>query len=157
LIIKIGPLGSKLILWGAILFLAGLVQGGLIPFFFNPRMALSAHLAAVQSGMALMIFGVVWELLTLQEKWLKIAYSSVLASMYLVWLSITMSAIFGASKALPMAGKGFSASSLVENSVLITVYLGAGLGVLSGILIVLGLLGLTRTKNNITKRSTWTP
>jgi len=109
-------------------------------------MGLSAHLAAVQSGMALMIFGVVWELLTLQEKWLKIAYSSALASMYLVWISITMSAIFGASKALPMAGKGFSASSLVESSVLITVYLGAGLGILSGILIVLGLFGLARTK-----------
>jgi hydroxylaminobenzene mutase len=61
---------KTLILFGAVLFLIGLGQGGLIPFFTNPRMALSAHLAAVQSGMALMIFGVIWALVVLPEKWL---------------------------------------------------------------------------------------
>jgi hydroxylaminobenzene mutase len=61
---------KTLILFGAVLFLIGLCQGGLIPFFINSRMALSAHLAAVQSGMALMIFGVIWTLVALPEKWL---------------------------------------------------------------------------------------
>ncbi|MFV1872090.1 MAG: hypothetical protein ACMZ64_02015 [Oleiphilus sp.] len=146
MIIKIGPLGGKLIFWGATLFLIGLIQGGLIPHFLNPRMALSAHLAAVQSGMALMIFGVVFELLSLKEKWLKAAYLFGLLSMYLVWFSITLSAIFGASKALPMAGQGFSASHLIETLVLITVYTGAGLGILSSLLIVLGLSRFVQTK-----------
>ena len=68
MIIKIGPIGSKLIFWGAALFLIGLIQGGLIPYFMNTRMALSAHLAAVQSGMALMIFGIIFELISLKEK-----------------------------------------------------------------------------------------
>jgi len=146
LTIKIDPLGGKLIFWGAVLFLIGLIQGGLIPAFMNTRMALSAHLAAVQSGMALMIFGIIWELLSLKEKWLNVAYWSGLASMYLVWLSITLSAIFGASKALPMAGKGFSASYLVEVSVVITVYTGAALGILSSLLIVLGLSRFVQAK-----------
>lgn len=144
--IHIGPLGGKLIFWGAALFLIGLLQGGLIPYFMNPRMALSAHLAAVQSGMALMIFGVIWELLSLNEKWRKIAYWSGLLSMYLVWFSITLSAVFGASKALPMAGEGFSASFLIETAILLIVHAGAGLGILSGVLIVLGLSHLLGLK-----------
>ena len=137
--IQIGPLGGKLIFWGAALFLIGLLQGGLVPYFVNPRMALSAHLAAVQSGMALMIFGLIWELLSLQDKYLKITYWSGFLSMYLIWFSITLSAIFGASKALPMAGQDFSANELIETLVLVIVYAGAGLGILSGALIVFGL------------------
>ena len=104
--IKIDPLGGKLIFWGAVLFFIGLVQGGLVPYFLNPRMALSAHLAAVQSGIALMVFGALWELLSLKEKWKEVAYWTGLRSMYLIWFSITLSAIFGASQALPMAGRG---------------------------------------------------
>ena len=58
--IEIKPLGRQLIILGVVLFLIGLIQGALIPFFHNPRMALSAHLAAVQSGMAMVIFGIIW-------------------------------------------------------------------------------------------------
>ena len=146
LTITISPLGGKLVFWGATLFLFGLIQGGIIPYFLNARMALSAHLAAVQSGMALMIFGVIWELLALKEKWLKVTYWSGLLSMYLVWFSITLSAIFGASKALPMAGQGFSASYFVETFILITVYAGAGLAIVASLLIVLGLWRFVQTK-----------
>ena len=138
--------GKKLILFGAILFLVGLIQGGLIPFFTSPRMALSAHLAAVQSGMALMIFGVIWQLVHLKGKWLNITYWSALLSMYLIWLSITISAIFGASKALPIAGQGFSASYFVEMLVLIIVYIGAALGIASGVLFVCGVSRCIQTK-----------
>ena len=137
--IQIGPTGKKLIFWGAVLFLIGLFQGALIHYFLNPRMALSAHLAAVQSGMTLMIFGLIWQLLILKEVWLKITYYSGVASMYLIWLSITISAIFGASQALPQAGKGFSTSQFIEVSVSATIYTGSGLAILSGLLIVLGL------------------
>lgn len=125
--------------WGAVLFLVGLLQGALIPYFLNPIMALSAHLAAVQSGMALMIFGLIWGVLSLEEKWLKVAYYSSIAGMYLVWLAITLSAALGASKALPMAGKGFSSTHFSETAVELIVYAGAGLGVMSAAIIVLGL------------------
>lgn len=137
--IQIDSLGKKLIFWGAILFLVGLLQGALIPYFLNPRMALSAHLAAVQSGMALMIFGLIWGVLALEEKWLKVACYSSIAGMYLVWLAITLSAALGASKALPMAGKDFSSNPLSEAVVELIVYAGAGLGVISTVVIVLGL------------------
>ena len=59
--------------------------------------------------------------------------------MYLVWAAITLSAVLGASRALPMAGKGFSSTSFNETVVELTVYIGAGLGVISVAFIVLGL------------------
>lgn len=137
--IHICSLGRKLIFFGAVLFLIGLLQGALIPYFLNPRMALSAHLAAVQSGMALMILGLIWGLLSLEEKWLKIACYSSIAGMYLVWLAITLSAALGASKALPMAGKGFSSTPFSETAIELIVYAGAGLSVISTALVVFGL------------------
>ena len=137
--IQICTAGKKLIFLGAVLFLIGLFQGALIHYFLNTRMALSAHLAAVQNGMALMIFGLIWQLLILKGIWLKTAFYSTVASMYMIWVSITISAIFGASNALPQAGKGFSATQLIENSVSVIIYTGSGLAILSGILIVLGL------------------
>jgi hydroxylaminobenzene mutase len=143
--IQISSLGKKLVFWGAVLFLLGLLQGALIPYFLNPRMALSAHLAAVQSGMALMIFGLIWGALALEEKWFKVAYYSSIASMFLVWFAISLSAVFGASRALPMAGKGFSSTLLIETVVELVVYIGAGSGVISITVIVFGLYkGLDR-------------
>ena len=146
--VQISNSGKKLIFWGAVLFLFGLLQGALIPYFLNPRMALSAHLAAVQSGMALMIFGLIWSALALGEKWLKVAYYSSIASMYLVWIAITLAAVLGASKALPMAGKGFSSTHLNETAVELIVYVGASFGVISIVVIVVGLYkGLNKSNS----------
>ena len=145
--IQINETGKKIIFCGALLFLLGLLQGALIPYFLNPRMALSAHLAAVQSGMALMIFGVIWEILVLKEKWLTVTYYTSIASMYLVWFAITLSAVIGASKALPMAGKGFSTTNNNEVVVELIVYIGAGCGVVSSVLIVIGLYAALNKSN----------
>ena len=144
--IQVGKTGKKLIFWGAVLFLLGLLQGALIPYFLNSRMALSAHLAAVQSGMALMIFGLAWGILVLEEKWLKVAYYCGISGMYLVWFAITLAAALGASKALPLAGAGFSSTRLNETLVEVIVTAGAGLGTISTVLIVWGLYkGLSKT------------
>lgn len=144
--IQITGLGKKLIFFGAVLFLLGLFQGVLIPFFYNPRMALSGHLAAVQSGMALMIFGLIWGLLVLKEKWLKLAYYLSIISMYLIWFAITISATFGASKSLPIAGEGFSSSCFIEGVVSLLLYIGSASGVVFIVLIVLGLYkGFTKS------------
>ena len=59
------PDGLHLIFAGALLFVIGLFGGLLIPAFKNKRMGLSGHLAAVQSGIAIMIFGIIWALVDL--------------------------------------------------------------------------------------------
>ncbi len=137
--IEISMHGKKLILWGMILFFIGLLEGAAIPYFQNPRMALSAHLAAVQSGMALVIFGIVWAMLNLRDTWSKLACYSAISGMYVVWIAITLGAILGASKALPIAGSGYSATPTGEAVVQIIVTAGAGLVLLSTGLIVFAL------------------
>lgn len=57
----------QLLIFGALLFLFGLLNGAVIPSFTNPRMGLSAHLAGVQNGMVLLLFGLLWPYLTLSN------------------------------------------------------------------------------------------
>lgn len=49
--------GHYLLVNGMLLFILGLLNGLVIPFFKNKRMGLSAHLAGVQNGMVLLLFG----------------------------------------------------------------------------------------------------
>ena len=144
--IEITDQGKRLIISGAVLFLIGLLQGFTIPFFENSRMALSAHLAAVQSGMALMIFGIIWSMLTLKPTHLRMAYYASIASMYLIWIAITLAAMTGASNSLPIAGEGFSAAATYELATDILLYVGAVAGLISGALIVTGLIRNFREK-----------
>ena len=137
--IEITQLGKKLIILGLVLFLIGLIQGALIPYFNNPRMALSAHLAAVQSGMAMAIFGLIWALVNLKEGAIKVAYYTNIIGLYAVWFAITLGSVLGASRALPIAGRGFSAAPTAETVVELLVTSGAVITVVSVSLIVLGL------------------
>ncbi len=132
--------GKSLIVAGAILFLLGLLQGVGIPMFRNRRMALSGHLGAVQSGMALMLFGLVWSLLELEQTWSQAALIASIVSYYLIWMGITLAAITGASKALPIAGQGFSAGKIPEYAVTVVETIGVVLALISGFLIVWGLI-----------------
>ncbi len=59
--------------------------------------------------------------------------------MHSIWFAITLAAIVGASKALPIAGAGFSSTLFSELIVETIVTVGAGLGVVSSGLIVFGL------------------
>lgn len=137
--ININRSGLQLVFSGCFLFLIGLLQGGIVAEFTNSRMALSAHLAAVQSGMALMIFGTIWCLVRLGPLNERIARLSGIIGMYLVWLAITMAAVNGASRALPIAGSGYQGSQIDELYVSVAVYLGAGLAIVAVTLIAIGL------------------
>ena len=132
-------MGRNLIFLGMLLFLIGLLQGALIPHFHNPRMALSAHLAAVQSGMAMAIVGLIWKLVRLGKSLLKVAYFTNIAGIYTVWIAISLAAALGASRALPIAGHGFAASPINETLVEALVTLGAVITTVSALLVVAGL------------------
>lgn len=129
----------QLLFWGMLLFFFGLIQGGLIQTVTNPRMALSAHLAAVQSGMALMIFGLLWRYVQLSAGQLKVALVTGVASMYLIWIALTFASVVGAGGATPIAGAGFSASPAQETLFEVVIALGALFGLVSGLLLVIGL------------------
>lgn len=50
-------MGHRLIRWGVLLFLLGLVTGLMGPLFANPRMGLSSHLEGLMNGMFLALLG----------------------------------------------------------------------------------------------------
>ena len=101
----------------------------------------------VQSGMAMVIFGLIWGMVILKEGLLKLAYYTNILGMFLVWLAISLASILGTSRALPIAGQGFSASKIAEASVEIIVVTGSVSMVVSVSLIVVGLFkGLKESK-----------
>ena len=99
---------------GMLLFILGLLNGLVIPLFKNKRMGLSAHLAGVQSGMVLLLFGFLWARLSLPETLLSASYWLSLYSMYAIWLALLLAAIWGSSRSTPIAGAGFEASEQQE-------------------------------------------
>lgn len=142
--IELTQIGARLIFIGTAIFLVGLIQGALIPMVKNPRMALSGHTTAVQCGMALAIFGVIWSLVELPFFLeLFVAYSSSLGFI-LIWLGITVASVTGASRALPIAGAGFSATVTAEFTVKLMVRIGSLLSLIACTLLVFGLLPILR-------------
>lgn len=84
-----------LLICGTFLFLLGLMNGFVLPFFASPRVGLSAHLVGVQGGMVLMIFGLMWSYVKGSRVGLIIACWSSIYSMYITWLGILLSAVWG--------------------------------------------------------------
>ncbi|WP_394730879.1 hypothetical protein [Altererythrobacter sp. GH1-8] len=104
----------ELAITGALLFLVGLLQGLVVEHFANPRMALSAHLDAVQSGMAVLIAAAFWRSARWSVKTEQVARWALAVGMVGLWLGITLAAITGANEALPIAGEGYSATPKAE-------------------------------------------
>lgn len=133
-----------LVVAGALLFLIGLWQGAVVQSFLNPRMALSAHLTAVQSGMAMMIVGALWTSADLKPTFSNIARWAIVIGMFGLWAGLTASAATGASKNLPIAGAGYSAAQVTENLVSIAVLGGSVLMTIGWSIFVIGLVRAKR-------------
>jgi len=102
---------------GFLLFTAGLALGAAIPRFRNPRMGLSAHLTVIQAGTALVASGLFWPHFGIAP-WASLPLAwSLIGSTCILSLSLILAAIFGASEALPIAGKGFGSSRAKERAV----------------------------------------
>lgn len=99
----------KLIQYGIVLFLLGLITGFLIPALQNPRMGLSSHLEGVQNGMLLIIFGLLWNKLSLSGKTLKWMYALAIFGTFTNWFTTLLAGIWGAgSEMMPIAGQSMS-------------------------------------------------
>ena len=131
---------KSLILAGALLFFFGLLQGAVVQNFANPRMALSAHLTAVQSGMALMIAGLAWPAVVLRGVQVNVARMTIISGMYGLWLGLTLAAATGASANLPIAGAGYSADGVTETISSVVILVSSGLMTVGWVLFVVGLV-----------------
>lgn len=102
---------------GFVLFTAGLVVGAFIPAFRNSRMGLSSHTTAVQCGIALLAFAAFWPNFAIPAWAAQGLTFSLIASSGLLVLGLCLAAASGASRALPIAGKGLGASDTSERAV----------------------------------------
>jgi hydroxylaminobenzene mutase len=129
---------SRLLFLGVLLFLLGLVVALGIPQMANPRMGLSAHLEGTMNGMFLIILGLVWSKLVLNETWLRITFWLTIYGSFANFAAVTISAITGAGKLMPIAGgqEGTPAVEAIVSLLLITLSLAM---IAVGVLVLVGL------------------
>jgi (hydroxyamino)benzene mutase len=100
---------AAIIALGAALFTAGLLTGFLIPIVTNPRMGLSAHLEGVANGAFLIAVGAVWHRLRLPPRAERLSFWLLVYGSVANWVFVLLGAVFGASRAMPIASTGYSA------------------------------------------------
>lgn len=106
---------QALLAWsGVLLFLLGLLTGVAIPAVRAPRIALSAHVAAIESGLALIAVGLLGARLALSDGWAAAIAHGLWISLYVLWVGLLVGAIFGTGKTLPIAGAGLRAKPWQE-------------------------------------------
>ncbi len=125
---------------GIFLLLIGLLTGFLITQVENPRMGLSAHLAAIQGALLLMALSANWKSFKFEKRFKAAVGLSVIIGIYLFWLALLLAAIWGTSKATPIAGAGFAGAKWQETIVMVTLTV-ASIGLLAGSIALLAGLG----------------
>ncbi len=121
-----GPMISALLCQrGVLFFLLGLLTSLGQGLYRNPRVGLSAHMTGVQSGIALMAFGLLWPKLSFPAGWEQPIAQTLWLSFYALWVALVLAAFFGASKVLPIAGKGFQAKPWQEGVVSVLMVAGS--------------------------------
>ncbi len=109
---------------GVLLFFLGLATGFAIPRVKAPRIGLSAHLAATQSGVALIAFAFLWPKLSFWGGWSAPLAHATWVSLYVVWIGLVLGAIWGTGRSLPIAGAGHTAKRWQELTAIS--FIGAG-------------------------------
>ena len=118
-------ISSTVCFMGTLLFMLGLLTGFGIPSFRSPRIGLSAHLDAIESGLGLIAVGLLLPHLTISVEWARAIAYSLCISLYLLWIGLLFAAVCGTGKVLPIAGAGVAAKMWQENIARILITLGS--------------------------------
>ncbi len=109
-------ISSILSFMGALLFMLGLLTGFGIPKFRSPRIGVSAHLDAIESGLGLIAFALLLLHLRISIGWASLIGHTMWISLYLLWIGLLVGAVFGTGKSIPIAGAGLVAKPWQENA-----------------------------------------
>ena len=107
-----------------------------IPVFANPRMGVEMHVTGLQSGMALWALGLMWQRLALSAGAERPAQILAVAGLYAIFISLLLAALWGTSRATPIAGAGHQASILRE-AVVTVLLTGGSLATVAAVAMVL--------------------
>ncbi len=129
---------QALLIAGALLFLIGLLSGVAVPFMENPRMGLSAHLAGVQNALFLLGVGAAWSHVHLHRTAAAIGVWLSVLSMYGFWFSLQLAAVWGTSRATPIAGAGFEGGVSQEAVVTLLLRASSGAAIVVAAIVLVG-------------------
>lgn len=88
-------------------------------------MALSSHQQAIVAGILLMLFGLVWPHANLVNRRAHLTERLLVAGAYAIWIGTLLAAVFGTSRATPIAGAGFVGARWQEITVSLILMLGS--------------------------------
>lgn len=108
---------QPLALAGVVLFFLGLLNGFVISLGRSPRLGLSAHLTAVQSGTFLVAVSLLWPHVAIPPSWQDIIGSGLWISLYALWLALFFAGLLGAGRGLPIAGGGIETRPMYQHAV----------------------------------------
>ena len=132
-----------LLIFGAGLFLLGLVTGFVGPLLLNPRMGLSSHLEGLMNGTFLIAVGAIWDRVHLGSGLKKTAFGLFLFGTTANWATVFLGAAWGASMLMPISGSGHTGTPFQEN-IVATLLMGLSIAML--IATALMLAGLLRKR-----------
>lgn len=130
------PIPQQLLICGTVLFLLSLLMGFAIPVFANPRMGVEMHVTGLQSGMVLWAMGLMWQRVVLSSGAERTAQILAVAGLYATVISLLLAALWGTSRATPIAGAGHHASHLRE-TVVTALLTGGSLATVAAVALVL--------------------
>lgn len=136
-----------LLISGSLLFLIGLLSGVAVPHLANPRMGLSAHLAGVQNALFLLVVAAVWDYVSLSQRLRILLCWFGIASMYGFWLALQLAALWGTSRATPIAGAGSEGLGFDEAVVSFLLRASSLVAILASVLLFAGFLRLGNEKS----------
>lgn len=110
--------GHRLLQFGVLLFLVGLLTGFVIPALANPRMALASHLEGIMNGLFLIALGLIWPRLVLGRGALGAIYGFALYGTFVNWAATLLAAIWGAGSPMMPIAAGPRTGSAMQESVL---------------------------------------
>lgn len=134
---------QQFLISGTVLFLLSLLVGFAIPALANPRMGVSVHIAGLESGLTLWGLGLMWSRVALPVGAERAAEVLAVMGLYAVFVSLLLAALWGTSRATPIAGAGHQAAPSRE---MIVTLLLAGGSIASMVAVALVLWGLCAWK-----------
>ncbi len=105
---------QRLLIFGMVLFLIGLLSGLIVAEMPNARMGLAAHLEGVMNGMFLIAVGLSWKRMTFSRRQETVTFWLLLYGSYANFVLIQAASVLGTSNMTPIAGKGYVGTEMSE-------------------------------------------
>lgn len=107
--------GHRLLQFGVLLFLLGLLVGLAVPALANPRMALASHLEGVMNGLFLIVLGLLWPTLVLSARLLSVTFALAVYGTFANLAATLLAAVWAAGAVMPIAAQGHTGSPAQES------------------------------------------